>query len=338
MKDEIRVIQFGIGVIGRGVTKVLAKKKTMRIVGAIDVANVGKDLGVVAGLGRKLGVRITHNLQETVKRGKPQVAIHTTSSSLKKVYPELEKLIQAKVNVVSSCEELSYPYQKSPALATRLDRLAKRCGVAVLGTGVNPGFLMDAWPLFMSGVCTDVKEVKVSRLQDASSRRIPFQEKIGAGKTKSQFRRLVQEGKIRHVGLPESVAMIAAGLGWKVDKITETIGPILYRKTVKSDYITVKPGRVAGVKQVGRGWSKGKVLITLNFEASIGAGEPYDSVSLKGTPNMEVRVKGGTHGDIATVAMLTNAVSRILEIPPGLKTMKDLIISSVPDKAREERE
>jgi hypothetical protein len=333
MRNEIRVVQFGIGVIGRGVTKVLAKKKDMKIVGAVDVANVGKDLGEVAGLGRNLGVRITNNLEEVMKREKPQVAIHTTRSSLKKVYPELEKLIKAKVDVVSSCEELSYPHQKAPKLAARLDRLARKCGVAVLGTGVNPGFLMDAWPLFMSGVCTDVKEVKVSRVQDASSRRIPFQEKIGAGKTKKEFQKLVNKGKIRHVGLPESVAMIAAGLGWKVDRITETIGPILYRRTVKSDYITVKPGRVAGVKQVGRGWSKGKALITLNFEASIGAGESYDSVSIKGTPNMEVMVKGGTHGDIATVAMLTNAVSRIREIPPGLKTMKDLIISSVPNKA-----
>ncbi len=333
MKEEIRVLQFGIGVIGRGVTKVLAKKKGMKIVGAMDVTNVGKDLGEVAGLGRKLGVKISNDWNQATKRGKPQVVIHTTSSSFQKVYPELERLIKAGANVVSSCEELSYPYQKAPALAARLDRLAKRCGVTILGTGVNPGFLMDAWPLFMSGVCTDVKEVRVSRVQDASSRRIPFQEKIGAGKTKKEFQKLVSEGKIRHVGLPESVAMIAAGLGWQVDKVTETIGPILHRRTVKSDYITVKPGRVAGVKQVGRGWSKGKALITLNFEASIGAGESYDSVSIKGTPNMEVVVKGGTHGDVATMAMLTNAIPRILELPPGLKTMKDLIISSVPNRA-----
>jgi hypothetical protein len=333
MKEEIRVLQFGIGVIGRGVTKILAKKKGMKIVGAIDVANVGKDLGEVAGVGRKLGIRLSSDLNKVVKQRKPQVAIHTTSSSLKKVYPELEKLVRAGVHVVSSCEELSYPHQKAPGLAARLDRLAKKCGVAVLGTGVNPGFLMDAWPLFMSGVCTDVKRVKVSRVQDASSRRIPFQEKIGAGKTKKEFQKLVSEGKIRHVGLPESVAMIAAGLGWQVDKVTETIGPILHRKTVKSDYITVKPGRVAGVKQVGRGWSKGKALITLNFEASIGAGESYDSVAIQGTPNMEVMIKGGTHGDVATVAMLTNAVPRILELPPGLKTMKDLIISSAPNRA-----
>lgn len=333
MNEEIRVLQFGIGVIGRGVTKVLAKKKNMKIVGAIDVANVGKDLGEVAGVGRKLGIRISSDLNKVLKQWKPQVAIHTTSSDLKKVYPELERLVKARVNVISSCEELSYPYPKAPALSARLDRLAKKCEVAVLGTGVNPGFLMDAWPLFMSGVCTDVKEVKVSRIQDASSRRIPFQEKIGAGKTKKEFQKLVSEGKIRHVGLPESVAMIAAGLGWQVDKITETIGPILYRRTVKSDYITVKPGRVAGVKQVGRGWRKGKALITLNFEASIGAGESYDSVSIKGTPGMEVIVKGGTHGDIATVAILTNAVARILEVPPGLKTMKDLIISAAPQRA-----
>jgi 4-hydroxy-tetrahydrodipicolinate reductase len=333
VKNEIRVLQFGIGVIGRGVTKVLAKKEGMKIVGAIDVAHVGKDLGEVAGFGRKLGVKISNDLNKVVKQGKPQVAIHTTSSSLKKVFPELERLIKSKVNVVSSCEELSYPHQKNPELAARLDGLAKKYGVTVLGTGVNPGFLMDAWPLFMSGVCTDVKEVTVSRVQDASARRIPFQEKIGAGRTKGEFQKLVKEGKIRHVGLPESVAMIAAGLGWKVDKITEAIGPILYPKTVKSDYITVPPGLVAGVKQVGRGYVGGKARIILNFEASIGAGESYDSVAIKGTPNMEVVVKGGTHGDIATVAMLTNAVPRILEVPPGLKTMKDLIISSVPNKS-----
>lgn len=333
MGKNIRVVQFGIGVIGRGVTKVLAKKEDMKIVGAIDVANVGKDLGEVAGIGKRLGVKISNDFQKVMKKGKPRVAIHTTSSSLKKVYPELEKLVKAKINVVSSCEELSYPYQKAPGLAARLDRLAKENGVTVLGTGVNPGFLMDAWPLFMTGVCTDVKEIKASRVQDASHRRIPFQEKIGAGKTKEEFEKLVRKGVIRHVGLPESVAMIAAGLGWKLDKITETIEPIIYRKTVKSDYITVKPGVVAGVKQVGRGWKKGKALITLNFEASIGAGESYDAVSVKGTPNMEVIIHGGTNGDIATMGMLTNAASKILEIPPGLKTMKDLIISAVPNKA-----
>jgi hypothetical protein len=333
MKKKINVAQFGIGVIGRGVTKVLAKKEEMEIVGAIDISNVGQDLGDIAGVGKKLGVKISPEANKVLKKGKAQVVVHTTSSSLKKVFPELEKLIKAKVNVVSSCEELSYPYQKEPKIATRLDKLARENGVAVLGTGVNPGFVMDAWPLFMTGVCTEVKEIKVSRVQDASQRRIPFQEKIGAGKTKKEFTELVKKGIIRHVGLPESVAMIAAGLGWELDDITETIEPITYQKRVKSDYITVKPGLVAGVKQVGHGWKKGKKLITLNFEASIGAGESYDSVSISGNPHLEVIIKGGTHGDIATVAMLVNAIPKILDASPGLKTMKDLIISALPNKS-----
>jgi len=333
MKRKIRVVQFGIGVIGRGVTKVLVKKGDMRIVGAIDVSNVGRDLGDIAGIGRKLRVKIRSEADKVFRQAKPQVVVHTTGSSLKKVYPELEKLIKAKVNVVSSCEELSYPYQKEPKIAARLDRLARENGVTVLGTGVNPGFLMDAWPLFMTGVCTEVKEIKVSRVQDAAHRRIPFQEKIGAGKTKKEFEKKVKDGTIRHVGLAESIAMIGDGLGWKLDKITESIEPIIYRKTVKSSYLTVKPGLAAGVKQVGHGWKGGKRLISLNFEASIGAGTSYDSVSISGTPPMEVIIKGGTHGDIATVAMLVNAIPKVLDASPGLKTMKDLIISALINKS-----
>jgi 2,4-diaminopentanoate dehydrogenase len=332
VNKKIRVAQFGIGVIGRAVTKVLVKKEGMKIVAAIDLANVGCDLGDVAGVGRKLGVIISSETEVVLKKARPHVVIHTTSSSLKKIYPEIEKLIKAKVNVVSSCEELAYPHQKEPKLAARLDKLAKRNGVTILATGVNPGFLMDAWPLFMTGVCTEVKMLEASRVQNASHRRIPFQKKIGAGKTREEFDALVKKGSIRHVGLAESVAMIAAGLGWQLDKIIEVIEPVVYQKEVKSDYITVKPGVVAGVKQVGEGWSKGEKLISLNFEASIGAKESYDSVSITGSPNMEVIVKGGTHGDIATVAMLTNAVAKVHGFSSGLKTMKDQIISTAPNK------
>lgn len=331
MSKTIRVAQFGIGVIGRAVTKVLAKKGTMKIVAAIDLANVGCDLGEVAALGKKLSVVISNQTEETLKKAKPHVVIHTTSSSLKKVYPELEKLIKAKVNIVSSCEELSYPFEKEIKIAQKLDRLAKQNGVTILATGVNPGFVMDAWPLFMTGVCDDVREVRVSRVQDASCRRIPFQEKIGAGKSRTEFNKLVKKGVIRHVGLTESVAMIAAGLGWKLDKITEVIEPVIYKKDVASDFVTVKAGMVAGVRQLANGWRNGKKSITLYFEASIGAKESYDSVCITGSPNMEVIVKGGTPGDIATTAMLTNAVMKIHEFSAGLKTMKDMIITTAPN-------
>jgi 4-hydroxy-tetrahydrodipicolinate reductase len=235
-------------------------------------------------------------------------------------------LIKAGVNIVSTAEELSFPWRKEPKLAADLDRLAKENKVTVLATGINPGFLMDTWPLAMTAVCQEVKRIRVARIQDASVRRLPFQKKIGAGCTPEEFRKLVDAGTLRHVGLAESIAMIAAGLRWELDDIRDEIEPIIARSEVRSQYLTVKPGQAAGVKQVGRGLKGGQELITLDFQAYLGARESYDAVYITGTPNMEVVIKGGTHGDIATAAIVVNAISRVMEAPPGLITMKDLPI------------
>ncbi len=213
MEKKIKIVQVGMGPIGCSVARLAARKPDLEIVGAIDPfhASVGKDIGEIAEVGKKLGVVLSNDYDSVLSKTKPQVALHTTLSSLKQVYPQLETLMKAKVNIVSSCEELSYPYKKEPELSAKIDKMAKENKVTVLGTGVNPGFLMDAWPLFMTGVCADVKEIKVSRIQEASTRRIPFQKKIGAGRTLEEFNKLIAEGTLRHVGLAESVAMIAAG-------------------------------------------------------------------------------------------------------------------------------
>jgi 2,4-diaminopentanoate dehydrogenase len=334
MEKKIKIVQVGMGPIGCSVARLAARKQNLEIVAAIDPFHpgVGKDIGELAEMGMKLGVPLSKDYDSVLGKTQPQVALHTTLSSLKEVYSQLETLIKAKVNIVSSCEELSYPFKKEPKLSAKIEKMAQENKVTVLGTGVNPGFLMDAWPLFMTGVCADVKEIKASRIQEASTRRIPFQKKIGAGKTKEEFNNLVAEGTLRHVGLAESVAMIAAGLHWELDDITESIEPIICDREVKSNYITVKPGQAAGVRQIGCGKKNGKTLITLTFEASIGAGESYDAVYITGTPNMEAIIKGGTHGDIATAAIIVNSVPKVYHAQPGLHTMKDLVIASLPNK------
>jgi len=319
---KIRVVQFGCGPIGCSIARLAATKPNIEIVGAIDLVNLGQDLGQVAEMGRNLGVAISS--KDVLNRLKPDVVLHATGSSLEKIYPQLEGIIKAGINIVSTCEELAYPCRKQPKLAEALDKLAKEHQVSILGSGVNPGFLMDAWPLFMTAVCQEVKYIRAVRVQDASPRRIPFQKKIGAGKTVQEFDELVKAGSLKHVGLPESIAMIAAGLGWELDDIRETIEPITAKTEVKSNYITVKLGQVAGVKQVGRGLKNAEELITLDFQAYIGAPESYDAVYIAGTPNMEVIIKGGTNGDLATAAIVVNSIPRVLEAPPGLITMKDL--------------
>jgi len=330
MLHKIRVVQYGCGPIGCSVVRFASQRPDMEIVGAVDINQnlLGRDLGDVADLDKKLGVSISADVDVVLSRSKPDVVLLATSSSLKAIYPQLERCVATKANVVSTCEELSYPFRKEPQLSAEIDKMAKANNITVLGTGVNPGFLMDTWPLVITGVCQQVKRIKAVRVQDARPRRGPFQKKIGAGRTLEEFKELVVAGTLRHVGLSESIAMIASGLGWELDDITESIEPVVCKTQVKTDFVTVEPGQAAGVKQVGRGISAKEELITLEFEASVGAPESYDAVYITGTPDMEVIIKEGTHGDIATIAMVVNCVHRVMDAPPGLMTMKDLPIVS----------
>ena len=330
MVAKVRAVQYGCGPIGCSVVRYACQRADIELVGAVDIDKslAGRDLGEVAGIKNKLGVSISADTDAVLSQAKPDVVFLTTSSSLKVIYPQVEKCIRAGANVVSTCEELAYPYRKDPQLSAEIDKIAKVNNVTVLATGVNPGFLMDTWPLFMTGVCQQVKRIKVVRVQDASPRRGPFQKKIGAGRTLEEFEKLVAIGALKHVGLPESIAMIASGLGWKLDEITESIEPVVAKAQVKTDFVTVEPGQATGVRQVGRGIRAGEELVTLEFEASVGALESYDAVYITGTPNLEVVIKGGTHGDVATAAVVVNSVHRVIDAPPGVVTMKDMPIVS----------
>jgi len=327
---KVKAVQYGCGPIGCSVARFALQRSDIVIVGAIDIAPnlIGRDLGDVVGLDKKVGVNISADADAVLLQTKPDIVLLTTSSSLKVIYPQLEKCVTAGVNIVSTCEELSYPYKKESQLSAEIDSIAKENNVTVLATGVNPGFLMDAWPLFMTGVCQQVKRIKAVRVQDASPRRGPFQKKIGAGRTLEEFKELVATGTLKHVGLPESIAMVASGLGWKLDEITESIEPVVAKNQVKTNFVTVEPGQAAGVRQVGKGIRAGEELVTLEFEAYVGAPESHDTVYITGTPNLEVTIKGGTHGDIATIAIVVNSVHRVIDAPPGLMTMKDLPVVS----------
>jgi 4-hydroxy-tetrahydrodipicolinate reductase len=329
MVAKVRVVQYGCGPVGCAAVRYAAERPDLEIVGAIDVDEnlVGKDLGEVAGI-EKLGVIISADAAVVLSQSGADVALHTVSSSLKVTRQQIETCAAAGVHVVSSCEEMSFPYRQDPQTAAKIDKLAKEGKITALSTGVNPGFLMDAWPIFMTGVCQQVKRVKVVRIQNASSRRGPFQKKIGAGRTPEEFAELVASGTLKHVGLPESLAMIASALGWELDDITESIEPVMATAPVKTDFADVQLGQAVGVRQVGRGFRNGEELITLEFEAAVGAPESYDAVYITGIPNLEVVVKGGVHGDVATAAMLVNSIPRVIQAPPGLVTMKDMSIVS----------
>lgn len=325
MEQKIRVVQMGLGPIGNKATIYLAERPQFQIVGAVDVdpAKVGQDVGVLAGLA-PLGVAVTADLGSVLSGGNVDVVLLTTASSLIKVEKQLAAILPYGVNVVSSCEELSYPWLTHPEIAARIDALAKANNVSVLATGVNPGFLMDFLPMAMTGVCRSVNKVTVERIQDATFRRIPFQKKIGAGLTLEQFDQKIADGSLRHVGLTESMHLIAAKLGWKLDHTEDNISPIVAEQDVKTEYLDIKKGMALGVQQIGRAVAGDKELIRMVFRAAIGEPETKDRIIIDGSPAIDSCIKGGVNGDVATCAILINSIPVTVNARPGLRTMADI--------------
>src|SRR5713226_8307932 len=315
MLAPIRVMHFGLGPIGAAVVKQVAARPGFRIVGGIDIdsAKVGRDLGDVVGLTKRIGVKISADAAKALKSAKPDVVVLCTSSSIKKVMPQIETILKSRTAIVSTTEELAYPGYTHIRQARLIHAMAKKAKVAVLGTGVNPGYAMDALPIALTAVCERVERVTVYRIQDARIRRLPFQQKIGAGLTTEQFQKKVENGTVRHVGLTESIAMIADSLGWTLDRITDGIESKLATVTISSEFLAVDPGYVCGLVQDGVGYRKKEPVIRLHMEAYLGAPESFDSVEIEGSPRISSKIAGGIHGDVATASIVVNSIPKVLQ-------------------------
>jgi 4-hydroxy-tetrahydrodipicolinate reductase len=332
VKKKIRVVQYGVGPIGASIARLMRQKASLEIVGAIDKdpAKAGRDLGEVVGaVGVKdapWGVAISPDADAVFEKPVDAV-VHSTSSYLTSVMDQLLACLAAGCCIVSTCEELAYPWRKHPELSAKLDAAAKEEGVALVGTGVNPGFVMDKLVLTLSAVAQRVDSAKAVRVVDASKRRLPLQKKIGAGMTPEEFRAQVAAGVIKHHGLPESIAMVADGLGFTLDDISETIEPVIAAEKVTTEFLEVAAGQVAGVHQIARGTSKGNAKVYMELKMYVGAKEPADTIELTGEPNLSLVIPGGTHGDVATAAVVVNAIPQILAAQSGLRTGRDLPLS-----------
>lgn len=326
----IRVMQMGLGPIGAAVARQLLERPGFEVTAAVDIdpQKIGKDLAEVCGFEAPTGVIVETNLTAVLGRGEADVVTHCTSSSLEVIVPQLEAILDAGLPVVSTTEELSYPWYPQRELAERIDAMAKEAGLAVVGTGVNPGYAMDTLPTALTGACERVDSITVERVQDASIRRLPFQKKIGAGLEPSVFRQKADNLEIRHVGLTESVAMIAASLGWEMERITDVIEPKIAEERVSSQYMTVEAGQASGLIQDAVGFRNGEPVIRLHMAAYLGCPDSYDSVRIEGSPQLYSRIEGGIHGDIATASVTVNTIPKVMAAPPGLRTMRDLPVPS----------
>jgi 4-hydroxy-tetrahydrodipicolinate reductase len=320
-----RVALVGLGPIGIEVGKALAGRRSLELIGAADPAadKAGRPIGELLGTGGGPVVDASAAAlyaRTSRDRSRSDVVLLCTGSRLESVTPQIEEAVNAGMHVVSTCEELSFPELKSSALGRRIDKAAKANGVAVLGTGVNPGLVMDRLALAAAGACVRVDHVKVTRVVDAAKRRGPLRAKVGAGITREEFAAGVAAKKLGHVGLSESAAIIALGLGLPIDEITETIEPVI--ATRETDGIPA--GRVLGLHQIALVQAGDERKVELDLTMAVGVEDPADTIEIGGDPPVHLRVSGGFHGDRATVGCVLNAIPFVVNGPAGLQTVVTL--------------
>jgi 4-hydroxy-tetrahydrodipicolinate reductase len=329
-----QILQVGLGPLGIKIVSDLHERRLGRVVAAVDTspALAGKKLAEIVR-GSSPRVRVAADYRG-VDFDAIDCAIVTSSSGLVQCAPTFRALLARGATVVSTCEELSWPYLHHKKLSAELDALAKKHGGRLLGTGVNPGFMMDTFPVGATAISKSVKRVEVHRYQNAVTRRIPFQKKIGVGLNDAQFKAQVKAGTLRHVGLGESMHFIAANLGLKVARWEEDIEPVYATKNMRSGLGPLKKGTICGVRQEARGYDGKRVTIELKFQASIGLADPHDRVIVEGTPAIDLVWKGGVHGDIATSAITLNAIPALMRSVPGLHTMASIPLAGCARAAR----
>ena len=326
--SKIKLAQFGLGPIGLETLKLAATKPWAEVIGGIDIdpAKIGRDLGELTQCRALRGKRVYGSLKELIAHKKPDVIFHTAVSKFKDAFAQIEPMARQGISVVSSCEELLFPQLREPKLAARLDQICRRNQARVIGTGVNPGFVMDVLPVCMTGVSALVKAVHVQRVVNASTRRAPLQKKIGSGLAPAQFRRLFAQGRAGHAGLKESLALIAHALGWKIKGLVETGRPMIAPRQIRTRFVTVQKGQTCGLHQRAEARVNGKVCLTLDLKMYLDARNPHDAVQIEGEPALNVMVPAGVAGDQATVAALVNTAARIGQARPGLLLMTDLVV------------
>jgi 4-hydroxy-tetrahydrodipicolinate reductase len=314
----VRVSIVGLGAIGQEVLKAVQARPGLRLVSVVDPAFVGRDAGEVAGVG-PCGVTVVAGALEGFA-GELEVALVLTGSSVSDVEPIVEAASARGVDVISTCEDLAYADLSAPQLARRIDTRAREGGITVLGTGVNPGFVMDRLPLTLAAACVRVDHVHVTRIVDAAKRRAPLRAKVGAGLTVEEFHAGVAARTLGHRGFGESCALVGLGLGLALDDIKTTIDPVV------ADRPGIAPGRVAGLRQSAVGKRGGREIVRLDLEMSIAPPDPHDAVVIQGDPPLDMVIRDGTHGDRGTVGTVLSAIPGVIAAPPGLKTVLDLAL------------
>ena len=330
--ENVKVIIWGLGSMGKGMAELLLTKKGVDIVGAVARGEkIGKNMYEFLGLekGNRKDV-IMGSYEDVITEKAADVVLICTDSFTKDVFDKCKFVLEKKINIVTTAEEMSYPQAQEPELAKELDKIAKENGVTVLGTGINPGLIMDLLVITLTGACYDVDHIVAKRVNNLSPFGPAVMREQGVGLTVEDFNNKNESGDLAgHVGFAESVNMITDALGWKLsDEVKLSKSPIVSNVYRKAPYAEVQAGDVAGVNMLGNGYVDGELKIEMihpqQVEPQLEGVETGDYITIKGTPDISMAINPEVPGGIGTIAMCVNMIPQVINSRPGLKTMIDL--------------
>jgi hypothetical protein len=331
MPEPFKVLQIGFGTIGGPIAKAIIERENLELVAVVDVNPDfhGKTVEDVMSFEADSSTVIHSSIDAALGKDQsspPDAALIMTLSDLSKVSPTILQCLRVGMHVVSICEELSYPFARHPELAKKIDAAAREAGRTVVGTGINPGYLMDLLPIVATAPLQEVDTIHVTRVIDSSRRRASFQKKVGTGMSQDEFKNAIENKVITgHVGLVESMRLVSDALGMNLDHFEEfPPEAVVATEEVTTSFAKVEIGNVLGLKSRGIASMDGKTIITLDFIAHAGASPEHDEIKIEGYPNLIQRIEGGVMGDYGTAAMAMNMIPLTVQSPPGLYTMKDL--------------
>ncbi len=325
-QQRIRVVVYGLGQIGTDIARLIAWHSHFQLVGGIeqDPSKVDRDLGEIIGNPQPLGVRVQSDAAQVLRQTRPDVVVIATTSFLQEVFPQIRDCLEVGAHVVSTCEELVYPMATHPEVAQDLDEAAQAAGAAVLGIGINPGFVMDMLPILLTAPSVNIRHIRVRRVIDASTRRATLQHRIGAGLDSVAFRDWLNQRTTPHVGLVHSLRMIADALGWQLSRVEQDTKPIIAETWLRTPFVTIAPGQVAGIQQSAYGFIGQREVLYLDWRTAIGMPDTHDAIMINGVPPIDVLIRGGIHGDQASAALVMHAIPVVTTLRPGLRTVLDL--------------
>lgn len=325
----VRVAVWGTGMMGQGLLGyMLDRPKQIEIVGVIDRHPEKHGRTVDETIGRDCDIPVTPDFASVLAK-KPDVVCILTASNLHEIADQVEASVRAGANVIGIAETLSFPWATDPAWAEKFDALAKEHGVSILGTGINPGFVLDTLPIALSSVALRIDRIEASRINDLSPFGPTVMESQGVGTTVEQFEAGVADGSIvGHIGFQESIHLIAAAFGWEIDRIEETRSPIVTSVARETPCVKVAPGDVCGCRHTAKAYSGDELRIELIHPQQIRpeaeGQETGDYIKIVGEPNISMAIQPEIPGGKGTYASVGNYLPLIGDARPGIVTVIDM--------------